>query len=155
MRARALLPVLLAASCGQGTVTETPRVVSVSVVYESRLPPGCPDGGNVCYPSCAHGNAPAGLQTLVPLWGAPSVRLTETAPGRYEGVLPDVPVGAPLRVVVRDIGACCVDACAYPPVLQDVFVNGTQLTRVVSDGLPEGIPAALEFSVTASGAVLD
>jgi len=68
-------------SCGDDSPVE-PAAVDVRVAYVSRLPPGCPDGGNICYPMCAHHNAPAGLQAIVPLWGADTLRLTETATGR-------------------------------------------------------------------------
>lgn len=142
----------LVGSCGGGSAVE-PLAVDVRVVYVSRLPPGCPDGGSICYPMCAHHNAPAGLQAIVPLWGADSVRLSETSPGRYEGVLAAVPTSTPLRLFGRDIGTCCVDACNYPPVLEDILLNGTKLTKVVRDGLPAGASAALEFTVTGSGAI--
>jgi len=46
-----------------------------------------------------------------------------------------------------------VDACNYPPVLEDIFVNGEKLTRIVREGLPASVSAALEFTVTASGTV--
>ena len=137
-----------AAFCGSEEVA-----VDVQVVYVSRLPAGCPDIGNICYPMCAHHNAPAGLQAIVPLWGPATLRLTETAAGRYEGVLTDVPTNTPLRLFGRDIGMCCVDACNYPPVLEDILLNGTVLTKIVRDGLPAGATAALEFTVTGSGAI--
>ena len=130
-----------------------PAFVNVRVTYVSRLPAGCPDIGNICYPGCAHHNAPAGLQAVVPLWGAETLRLTEAAPGRYEGVLLQVPTNAPLRLYGRDIGACCVDACNFPPVLEDIALNGTKLTKVVRDGLPAGVTAALEFSVSGAGVI--
>ncbi len=139
-------------SCGSDSPVE-PLAVDVRVAYVSRLPPGCPDGGNICYPMCAHHNAPAGLQAIVPLWGADTVRLTETSAGRYEGVLPMVPANGALRLYGRDIGMCCVDACSYPPVLEDILLNGTKLTKVVREGLPAGLEAALEFTVTGSGAI--
>jgi hypothetical protein len=142
----------LVASCGSDSPVE-PAVVDVQVVYVSRLPPGCPDSGSECYPMCVHHNAPAGLQAVVPLWGPDAVRLTEAAAGRYEGVLPSVPTNTTLRLYGRDIGMCCVDACNYPPVLEDILLNGTTLTTVVREGLPAGVTAALEFTVTGSGAI--
>jgi hypothetical protein len=146
---------LLVASCGAGdrVTTEEPPVRDVRVAYESRLPEGCPDAGSVCAAMCAHHNAPAGLQVVVPLWDAPVLRLAEVETRRYEGVLPNVPVDRPLRLVVRDIGVCCVDACNYPPVLEDVSLNGVLLTHVVLEGLPEGLSAALEFTVDPEGRV--
>jgi hypothetical protein len=141
----------LLASCG--TDGGDPRFVDVRVVYVSRLPATCADIASVCYPGCAHHNAPAGLQAVVPLWGPPTLRLAEAGPGRYEGVLPAVPTNVRLRLYARDIGMCCVDACNYPPALEDVLLNGTKLTRVVTEGLPDGVTAALEFSVDGSGAV--
>jgi hypothetical protein len=48
---------------------------------------------------------------------------------------------------------CCVDACSYGPVLEDILVNGTKLTKVVREGLPTGVSAALEFSVDGRGTV--
>lgn len=143
-----------AASCGSDSPVE-PVAVDVQVVYVSRLPAGCPDIGNICYPMCAHHNAPAGLQAIVPLWGPATLRLTETAAGRYEGVLTDVPTNTPLRLFGRDIGMCCVDACNYPPALEDILLDGTKLTRVVRDGLPVGATAALEFTVMGGGAIRD
>ena len=142
----------LAASCGSDSPDE-PAALDVRVVYVSRIPPGCPDAGNLCYPMCAHHNAPAGLQAIVPLWGADTVRLEETSTGRYEGVLTAVPTNAPLRLYERDIAMCCVDACSYPPALEDILLNGTKLTKVVRDGLPAGATAALEFTVSGSGAI--
>ena len=112
-----------------------------------------PDVGDICYPGCAHHNAPAGLQAVVPLWGADTLRLDRGRAGRYEGVLLQVPTNTPLRLYGRDIGTCCVDACNYPPVLEDISLNGTKLTKVVRDGLPAGVTAALEFSVTGTGMV--
>lgn len=123
------------------------------VAYQQQLPSGCPDLQNPCYPMCAHHNAPAGLQAIVPLWEAPTLRLTDAGGGRYEGTLAAVPTGTPLRLYGRDIAMCCVDACGYPPVLQDILLNGTRLTRVVRDGLPEGVAAALEFTVRRDGSI--
>jgi hypothetical protein len=142
----------LLVSCGEGDVSDAP-FVDLRVVYVSRLPAECADIGNVCYPMCAHHNAPAGLQAVVPLWGPPTLRLAGAGPGRYEGVLTAVPTNVPLRLYARDIGMCCVDACGYPPALEDVLLNGTKLTRIVRTGLPDGVRAALEFSVDGSGRV--
>jgi hypothetical protein len=142
----------LASSCGDATTPDTP-FVDVAVGYVSRLPASCPDGGNICYPMCAHHNAPAGLQAIVPLWGAPTLRLSEAGTGRYEGVLATVPTDTRLQLHGRDIGMCCVDACNYPPVLEDILLNGTKLTTVVRDGLPAGVTAALEFSVDGRGVI--
>ena len=142
---------LLAASCGSDT--QDPAAVDVPVAYVPRLPSGCPEQDDPCYPMCAHHNAPAGLQAIVPLWGADSVGLNEASAGRYEGVLPAVPTNTTLRLCGRDLGMCCVDACNYGPVLEDILLNGTRLTKVVRDGLPEGATAALEFTVTGSGAI--
>ena len=152
VKIRAALLAVTVASCGGGSPVE-PTALDVRVVYVSQLPPGCPDGGNVCYPMCAHHNAPAGLQAIVPLWGPATLRLTETATGRYEGVLTGVPTNTTLRLYGREIGMCCVDACSYPPVLEDILLNGTKLTKVVREGLPAGATAALEFTVTGSGAI--
>ena len=67
-----------AASCGSDSPVD-PVALDVRVVYGSRLPTGCPDIGNPCYPMCAHHNAPSGLQAIVPLWGADTLRLTSGA----------------------------------------------------------------------------
>jgi hypothetical protein len=146
-----VLTTLLLASCGSDP--EDAATLDVPVVYVSRLPPGCPDAGSPCYPMCAHHNTPAGTHAVVPLWGAKTVLLTETAPGRYDGVLKAVPTDMPLQLYGRDIGMCCVDACNYPPVVEDILVNGTKLTKVVHEGLPDGIPVALEFTLTGDGSV--
>ena len=152
MRTCAVALAVLTVACGGGSPDE-PSAVDVRVAYVSRLPAGCPDQANPCYPMCAHHNAPAGLQAIVPLWGADTVRLAETSAGRYEGVLPAVPTNTTLRLYGRDIGMCCVDACSDPPVLEDILVNGTKLTKVARDGLPPGVTAALEFTATGSGAI--
>ena len=146
---------VVAASClgSCGDDVTSPPFVDVRVVYVSRLPAGCPDGGSICYPMCAHSNAPAGIQAVVPLWGAPTLRLTEAGPGRYEGVLSAVPTNTRLLLFGRDIGACCVDACSYPPILEDILLNGTKLTKVVREGLPVGATAALEFTIDGHGAI--
>jgi hypothetical protein len=143
----------LAGACGSDSTTDGPAFVNVRVVYVSTLPAGCPDAANICYPGCAHHNAPSGLQAVVPLWGADTLRLTDTGTGRYEGVLLQVPTNTPLRLYGRDIGMCCVDACNYGPVLEDISLNGTKLTKVVRDGLPAEVTAALEFTVTGTGAI--
>ena len=144
----------LQVSCGGETGSDGPAFVNVRVAYVSRLPAGCPESANICYPGCAHHNAPSGLQAVVPLWGAGnSVRLDEAGPGRYEGVLVSVPTNTTLRLYGHDIGVCCFDSCNFRPVLEDILLNGTKLTKVVHDGLPAGITGALEFSVTGTGAV--
>ena len=138
--------------CGDSTTT--PQAVDVRVVYVSQLPSGCADQASICYPMCVHHNTPAGTQAVVPFWGAElPVRLTQSGEGRYEGTLVAVPVDTKLRLIGRDIGMCCVDACNYRPVLEDLRLNGTKLTHVVHDGLPAGYDSALEFTVTASGSV--
>ena len=138
-------------SCGSDDPAE-PTAVDVRVTYVSTLPAGCPDQANECYPMCVHHNAPA-AQMVVPLWQADSVRLTQASAGRYEGTLPAVPTNAPLRLIGKDVGMCCFDSCNYPPVLEDILLNGTKLTKVVHDGLPSGLTAALEFTVTGSGTI--
>jgi hypothetical protein len=148
-----LLATWLAGSCGGDAATNGPAFVNLRVVYVSKLPDGCADIGNICYPGCAHHNAPSGLQAVVPLWGADTVRLTEAGPRRYEGVLTSVPTNTTLRLYGRDLGMCCVDACNYPPVLEDISLNGTKLTKVVREGLPAGATAALEFSVFGNGTI--
>jgi len=40
-----------------------------------------------------------------------------------------------------------------PPVLEDILLNGTKLTKVVHDNLPSGLTSALEFTVTGSGTI--
>jgi hypothetical protein len=152
VRAGWVAAAMLGIGCGAGEMSDAP-FVNLRVTYVSRLPAGCPEIGNICYPGCAHHNAPAGLQAVVPLWGAETLRLADAGSGRYEGVLTAVPTNAPLRLYARDIGMCCVDACNYGPVLEDILVNGTKLTKVVRQGLPTGVSAALEFSVDGRGAV--
>jgi hypothetical protein len=48
---------------------------------------------------------------------------------------------------------CCFDSCNYPPVLEDILLNGTKLTKVVRDNLPSGLTAALEFTVKGDGTI--
>ncbi len=68
-------------------------------------------------------------------------------------VLPMVSTNMTLRLYGRDLGICCVDASSYPPVPEDILLDGTKLTKVVRDGLPAGVTAALEFTATGSGAI--
>lgn len=152
MKLRALALVLLAASCGDDPV-DGPATLDVRVEYRPQALAGCPDAGNPCYPMCAHHNAPAGRQVIVTLWDQTTTRLAEADGGRYVGTLFAVPTERPLRLYGRDIAMCCVDACSYPPVLHDVFLNGTKLTRVVTDGLPAGATGALEFTLRRDGTV--
>ena len=144
--AAALIP-----SCGSDTPSD-PTALDVRVAYVSRLPAGCPDQANACYPMCVHGAAPA-AQMVVPLWQADSIRLTQAGTGRYEGTLPAVPTNTTLRLYAKDVGMCCFDSCNYPPVLEDILLNGTRLTKVVHDGLPSGLTAALEFTVKGDGTI--
>jgi hypothetical protein len=143
--------VALVPSCGDDTPTE-PTALDVRVTYVSQLPAGCPDQANECYPMCVHGGAPA-AQLVVPLWQADSIRLTQTSTGRYEGTLPVVPTNTTLRLYAKDVGMCCFDSCNYPPVLEDILLNGTKLTKVVRDNLPSGLTAALEFTVKGDGTI--
>src|SRR5215510_11253379 len=133
--------VALQLSCGSDSGMDGPAFVNVRVAYVSRLPAGCPSLGDICYPGCVHHNAPAGLQAVVPLWGADTLRLDEAGPGRYEGVLMQVPTSSTLRLYGRDIGTCCLESCNVQPVLEDILLNGTKLTKVVRDGLPAGVSA--------------
>ncbi len=142
--------VVLFASCGSDTPSE-PTAVDVRVVYLSRIV-DCPYQANECYPMCIHHNTPAGVR-VVPLWQADAIRLTQTSTDRYEGTLAAVPTKTPLRLYGADPEACCVNACSPPPVVEDILLNGTKLTRVVHDGLPESVSAALEFTVTGSGTI--
>jgi len=138
-------------SCGDDTPTE-PTAVDVQVAYVSQIV-GCPDQANECYPMCAHHNAPAGVR-VVPLWAADAIRLsTTTTAGRYEGTLAAVPTNTTLRLYGTDPQACCINSCSPPPVLEDILLNGTKLTKVVHDALPSGLTAALEFTVTGSGTI--
>ena len=139
--------------CGGDSGMDGPAFVNVRVTYVSRLPAGCPSLSDICYPGCVHHNAPAGQQAVVPLWGADTLRLDEAAPGRYEGVLLQVPTNSTLRLYGRDIGACCFESCTFGPILEEISLNGTKLTKVVREGLPAGVTAALEFSVTGTGAI--
>ena len=138
-------------SCGDDTPTE-PTAVDVRVTYVSTIV-GCPDQANECYPMCAHHNTPAGVR-IVPLWQADALRLSTTSTaGRYEGTLPAVPTNTTLRLYGTDPNACCLNSCSPPPVVEDILLNGTKLTKIVHDSLPSGVTSALEFTVTGSGAV--
>jgi len=67
----AVLPLLFVAaatlvpSCGKDTPTE-PTAVNVQVTYISRIPAGCPDQANACYPMCVHGPASPAAPLLFP-----------------------------------------------------------------------------------------
>jgi len=143
--------VTLIPSCGSDTPSDATSL-GVRVTYVSQLPAGCPDQANACYPMCVHGATPA-AQMVVPLWQADSIRLTQVGTGRYEGTLPAVPTNTTLRLYAKDVGMCCFDSCNYPPVLEDILLNGTRLTKVVHDGLPSGLTAALEFTVKGDGTI--
>ena len=140
----------LSSSCGSDTPSE-PAAVDVRVTYVSQIV-GCPDQANECYPMCVHHGTPAGVR-VVPLWGADAIRLTQASAGRYEGTLAAVPTNAALRLYGTDPGTCCINSCSPPPVVEDILLNGTKLTRVVTDGLPAGVTVALEFTVTGSGTI--
>ena len=138
-------------SCGSDSPTE-PTALDVRVAYVSTIV-GCPDKDNECYPMCIHGATPAGVR-IVPLWQAEAIRLsTTTTTGRYEGTLPAVPTNTTLRLYGTDPNACCLNSCSPPPVVEDVLLNGTKLTKVVRDGLPAGVTAALEFTLKGDGTI--
>jgi hypothetical protein len=144
--AAALLP-----SCGDDTPTE-PTALDAQVTYVSRII-GCPDQANECYPMCVHHNTPAGVR-IVPLWQADAIRLsTTTTTGRYEGTLAAVPTNTALRLYATDPNACCINSCSPPPVVEDILLNGTKLTKVVHDGLPSGVTAAVEFALKGDGTI--
>jgi hypothetical protein len=138
-------------SCGSDTSTE-PTALDVRVTYVSRIV-GCPDQGNECYPMCIHHNTPSGVR-IVPLWQADAIHLsTTTTTGRYEGTLAAVPTNTALRLYGADPQACCINSCSPPPVVEDILLNGTKLTKVVRDGLPAGVTAALEFTLKGDGTI--
>jgi len=144
--AAALLP-----SCGEDTPTD-PTALDVRVAYLSRIV-GCPDQANECYPMCIHHNTPAGVRIL-PLWQADEIRLSTTATaGRYEGTLTAVPTNTVLRLYGTDPQACCINSCSPPPVVEDILLNGTKLTKVVHDNLPSGLTSALEFTLKGDGTI--
>jgi hypothetical protein len=141
----------LSPSCGSDTPSD-PTALDVRVAYVSRIV-GCPDKENACYPMCVHGATPAGVR-IVPLWQADAIRLsTTTTDGRYEGSLPAVPTNTVLRLYGTDPNTCCINSCSPPPVVEDILLNGTKLTKVVHDNLPSGLTSALEFKVTGSGTI--
>jgi hypothetical protein len=149
--ALALAAICLLPSCGDDTPTD-PTALDIRVAYVSTIV-GCPDQTNACYPMCIHHNTPAGVR-IVPLWPADAIRLsTTTTPGRYEGSLPAVPTNTSLRLYGTDPNACCVNACSPPPVVEDVLLNGTRLTKVVHDNLPSGVTSALEFTLKGDGTI--
>ena len=152
---KAIRAAALVALAACGTEAPTPPATAVVIfAYESRFDAGCPAQADICYAGCAHHLAPAGLQVLVPLWGPDGVRMTEAGPGRWRAQLADVPTNVPLSVYVQDIQGCCVDPCNTGfQVTEDVFANGVRLTRVVRDGLPGGIAAAVQFVVQPDGSV--
>jgi hypothetical protein len=141
----ALLP-----SCGEDTPTD-PTSLDARVAYVSQIV-GCPDQANECYPMCIHHNTPAGVR-IVPLWQADEIRLSTTTAGRYEGTLAAVPTNTVLRLYGTDPNACCVSSCRVPPVVEDVLLNGTKLTKIVHDSLPSGVTAALEFTLKGDGSI--
>ncbi len=144
--AAALLP-----SCGEDTPTD-PTSLDVRVAYVSQIV-GCPDKDNECYPMCVHGATPAGVR-IVPLWQADAIRLsTTTTTGRYEGTLPAVPSNTVLRLYATDPNTCCINSCSPPSVVEDILLNGTKLTKVVTDSLPTGVTGALEFTLKGDGTI--
>ncbi len=151
---RTLLPAaaaLLVLSCGEDTPTD-PSSLDVRVTYVSQIV-GCPDKDNECYPMCVHGATPAGVR-IVPLWQAEAVRLSTTASAeRYEGTLPGVPTNTVLRLYGTDPNTCCINSCSPPSVVDEIQLNGTKLTKVVTDNLPTGVTGALEFTLKGDGTI--
>lgn len=138
-------------SCGDDTPTD-PTALDVQVTYVSTIV-GCADKDNECYPMCAHGSAPAGVR-IVPLWQADAVRLsTTTTTGRYEGTLAAVPTNTTLRLYGTDPNTCCINSCSPPPVVEDILLKGTKLTKIVHDNLPSGVTSALEFTLKGDGTI--
>ena len=144
--AAALLP-----SCGEDTPTD-PTALDVRVAYVSQIV-GCPDKDNECYPMCVHGATPAGVR-IVLLWQADAIRLSSTqTAGRYEGTLSAVPTNTVLRLYGTDPNTCCINSCSPPSVVDEIQLNGTKLTKVVSDNLPTGVTGALEFTLKGDGSI--
>jgi len=144
--AAALLP-----SCGEDTPTD-PTALDVRVTYVSQIV-GCPDQANECYPMCVHHRTPGGVR-IIPLWEANEIVLSTTqTTGRYEGTLPAVPTNTVLRLYGTEPNVCCINSCSPPPVLEDILLNGTKLTKVVHDNLPSPLTAALEFTLKGDGTI--
>ena len=47
-----------------------------------------------------------------------------------------------LRLYGTDPNACCVNSCSPPSVVDEIQLNGTKLTKVVTDNLPAGLVIA-------------
>jgi hypothetical protein len=142
---------LLLRSCGEDKPTD-PTALDVRVTYVSQIV-GCPDKDDECYPMCVHGATPAGVR-IVPLWQADATQLSTTqSGGRYEGTLPAVPTNSVLRLYGTDPNTCCIDPCSPPSVVDEIQLNGTKLTKVVTDNLPTGVTGALEFTLKGDGTI--
>lgn len=142
---------VLLSSCGDDTPTD-PTALDARVTYVSTIV-GCPDQASECYPMCVHHRTPGGVR-IIPLWQASEVVLSTTqTTGRYEGTLPAVPTNTVLRLYATEPNACCLNACSPPSVTSDILLNGTKLTKVVTDNLPVGATAALEFTLKGDGTI--
>jgi hypothetical protein len=147
----AAIAAVLLPSCGDDTPTD-PTALDVRVTYVSTIV-GCPDQANECYPMCVHHRTPGGVR-IIPLWQASEVVLSTTqTTGRYEGNLPAVPTNTVLRLYGTDPNTCCINSCSPPPVVDEIQLNGTKLTKVVRDNLPSGVTAALEFTLKGDGTI--
>ena len=92
-----------------------------------------------------------GLTHIHPSWhGFSRTNMTAAGAGSWEITLGDVPVGQGLRIRISDPNACSTDPNGAST--DNVFANGTLLTRIVSTP-GNGQEPGLAFDVASDGTV--
>ena len=133
-----LFPVIasLATQCDESPRGAIPSLV-VDVAFVLRSVPAPPPGDQQEFVDCL--NRMGGLQNHIrPSWRANEVvLLNEIATDVFAEDFGDVPVDFQNTVSVHDVNECARHPEAAGHVTMGVFVNGTELTRIVpgSDGV--------------------
>jgi hypothetical protein len=147
-----LFPVIasLATQCDESPRGAVPSlIVSVQFVLESVPAPPAADGNLLEFISCL--NRMDGLQNHIrPSWRANEVvLLPQVGANTFAEFFPDVPAGFQNTVTVHDINECKRDPEGFGHVTMGVFVNDTELRRVV-----DGSNGVFAFIVNEDGTVV-